>query len=427
MTQLAAIEAALRSADPEDRRQAAARLGELAGEALVPLLMRALGDEDWRVRKEATSVAVALAPSGDVLRGLVDALLPGENVGLRNAAVEALAGYGAPAVDLLSGMLPSLDADGRKLAVEALGRTGVPAALMALRPLLGDQDPNVRAATVESIAALGTTGLDTAIPLLEQCLDAEDQLVRLAALDGLNGLGVVLRWDRLRRLLGDPVLQRAALLAAGRSGHADAAPLLVRALDRAHGASFRNAVQALAQFVAVSPGSRDAARVGLRDLSKRARERLLAEAAGTSEDFELRRAALLLTGVLPFPEAADVAADALSDDTVAGTAEQALHMHGARAVPALVARARAGFSEERALCVALLGQLADATNADTALAAVRAALSDESLEVVSSALGALAQIGDESCLELAAHWLAADPSVPVRTAAAAALAALATR
>ncbi|HEY6560015.1 MAG TPA: HEAT repeat domain-containing protein [Polyangiaceae bacterium] len=428
MTALAAIESALRSRDPEDRRQAAARLGELAGEALVPLLMRALGDEDWRVRKEATAASIALAPSSDVLRGLVEALSPGDNVGLRNAAVEALAGYGAPAVDALSSSLPMLDADGRKLAVEALGRTGVPMALLVLRPLLWDHDPNVRAATAESIALLGTTSLDTAVPLLEQCLDADDQLVQLAALDGLNGLNIALRWDRLRQLLSVPVLERSALLAAGRSGHVDAAPLLVAALERGHGgASFRHAVQALSQFSAVSPLSRDAARRSLRDLSPRARERVLSQAAGASDDLELRRAALLLTGVMPFPEAAEVAADALSDDSVAGTAEQALSMHGARAVPALVARARAGFGSERAICIELLGQLADESNAGSALAAVRAALADGSLEVVGSALGALTQIGDEECLELAAEWLCADTTVSVRTAAAAALAALAKR
>jgi HEAT repeat protein len=427
MTALAAIESALGSLDPEDRRQAAARLGELAGEALVPLLMRALGDEDWRVRKEATAVAIALAPSSDALRGLVDALSPGENVGLRNAAVEALAGYGAPAVDSLSGALPTLDADGRKLAVEALGRTGIASALLVLRPLLWDEDPNVRAATVESIALLGTTSLDTAVPLLEKCLESADQLVRLAALDGLNGLGVVLRWERLRGLLREPVLERSALLAAGRSGHVDAAPLLVAALERSHGASFRNALQALSQFATVSRSSQQAARSSLSDLSKRARERVLAEAAGAGEDLELRRAALLLTGVLPFAEAPEVAADALSDDTVAGTAEQALAMHGARAVPALVARARAGFSSERALCIELLGQLADDSNVDSALAAVRDALNDDSLEVVGSALGALAQIGDEECLEHAAHWLCADTSVSVRMAAGGALAAIARR
>jgi HEAT repeat protein len=427
LSALADIEALLASPDPEDRRQAVARLADVSGEIVVAPLLRALGDEDWRVRKEATAVACAHAPSAEVLRGLVDAFLPGDNVGLRNAAVEALAPYGQAAVDALSNVLPTLDADGRKLAVEALGKTGVRLALLVLRPLLTDEDANVRAAAAESVAAIGATCLDAAVPLLEQCLEAQDGFVRLAALDGLNGLGVVLRWPRLRGLLGDPVLERAVLLAAGRSGHADAAPVLVRALEQRPSATWKAALSALAEFVSASEPTRRAAVESLRELSGPARERLLLEASGVAEDLELRRAALLLTGALPSAEAAEVAADALGDDRVAMIAEQALAFLGAVAVPALVARSRSGASSERALCVELLGQLADEAQPEPALTAIRAALLDESPEVLASALGALAPIGDAACQKLAAEWLCRDVGASVRKAAGAALSALAKR
>ncbi|HLV21305.1 MAG TPA: HEAT repeat domain-containing protein, partial [Polyangiaceae bacterium] len=141
---LRALEAQLGAADPEERRRAAAALSEQEGEQRVSLLLRALGDADWRVRKEATTVAVGLAPALDVLGGLVDALRPGDNVGLRNAAVEAIGGFGAPAVDALSKALPKLDADGRKLAAEALAKSSQPSALKVLRTLLADADSNVR-------------------------------------------------------------------------------------------------------------------------------------------------------------------------------------------------------------------------------------------------------------------------------------------
>ncbi|MGK4006757.1 HEAT repeat domain-containing protein [Sorangium sp. So ce1036] len=52
---ISAIAAALDADDAEERRQAAARLGRAADIAeALPLLLRALGDPDWRVRKEAT-------------------------------------------------------------------------------------------------------------------------------------------------------------------------------------------------------------------------------------------------------------------------------------------------------------------------------------------------------------------------------------
>jgi HEAT repeat protein len=150
------IEERLRANDPEERRYAASRIPEMSGGERVRLLLEALGDSDWRVRKEATAAARALAPDPDVLQGLITALEPGDNVGLRNAAVEAVSGFGAGAVGALAAAMPSLDADGRKLAAEALSRSADGAALKVLRTLCSDPDPNVRIAAIEGIACVGS-------------------------------------------------------------------------------------------------------------------------------------------------------------------------------------------------------------------------------------------------------------------------------
>ncbi len=96
MSDVDAIARDLDSSDPEERRRAVARLAGVGGRPSVLVLIKALGDQDWRVRKEATAVAIARAPSPDVLAALVGALRPGDNVGLRNAAVEALGGTARP-------------------------------------------------------------------------------------------------------------------------------------------------------------------------------------------------------------------------------------------------------------------------------------------------------------------------------------------
>src|SRR5262245_31798376 len=132
------VEQGLRAADPEERRSSAAQIPSLSGPGRVRLLLQALGDSDWRVRKEATGVAAALAPDESVLQGLLTALEPGDNVGLRNAAVEALSAFGAAVVSALGSTITSLDADGRKLAVEALSRSGDPSALTVLARLMDD-------------------------------------------------------------------------------------------------------------------------------------------------------------------------------------------------------------------------------------------------------------------------------------------------
>src|SRR5262249_3487402 len=138
----ATIERALGSADAEDRRQATAELGRIPLDDALPLLLTSLGDEDWRVRKEATLVARSFGGAPPLLAALVGTFAPGDTVGLRTAAVAALAGAGHAATSALAEALPRLDADGRKLAVETLGRGRDPAALDPLAAALDDVDDN---------------------------------------------------------------------------------------------------------------------------------------------------------------------------------------------------------------------------------------------------------------------------------------------
>jgi HEAT repeat protein len=151
MTRARDLEAAFAEGDAEARRRAVEVLGdtlrdphseEPTSDALAQsrYLLRALGDEDWRVRKQSIEVLRSLAPSAELLAGLVLCFEPGDNVGLRNAAVEAIGTFGEAAVSALSEKLPTLDADGKKLAAEALARTLLPSALDSLRPLLADAD-----------------------------------------------------------------------------------------------------------------------------------------------------------------------------------------------------------------------------------------------------------------------------------------------
>ena len=117
-----ALAASLSAADVEERRQAVSRVVELDRKEALPLLLSALGDEDWRVRKEATIAARAFLPD----RVLIDALiqvLGEDDVGKRNAAVEVLASAGSAGVEPLERAMSGLDGDGRKLAVDALGRS----------------------------------------------------------------------------------------------------------------------------------------------------------------------------------------------------------------------------------------------------------------------------------------------------------------
>ncbi len=419
MTDLEEIARALDSKDPEERRQAVASLPD-AGEVAFGLLVRALGDEDWRVRKEATAIAIAVGPVPKLVDDLVRVFHPGENVGLRNAAVEALAGFGGPVMGALGDELPKLDPDGRKLVVDTLAKMGVPASLAVLKRALDDDDPNVRAATVEAIASVGAAAIDEAVPLLERCLESDDRFLKLAALGGLNSLEVPILWTRIEKLLDDPILFRAALSAAGRSGNAAAGPRLVAALVASAPSRWTDALAALSEYCRLSEKTLDSARTALSEAGVDLHTRLL-RATRPSEELAGRRLALVLAGALGTREAASAAADALVDDRVAAEAEEALSMIGPAAVGVLVARIRTGDEASRTASLDLIGRLVDESTHESAIEAVVAALDDESDEVVRAALNALSDVGDERCLAPVAKRLESSAAAPIRRAAATAL------
>jgi HEAT repeat protein len=429
MTELLDIERQLGSQDPEERRYAVRQLSGDTSEEAVDLLLRALGDEDWRVRKQATSVAVSMAPAGTVLRRLVEALGPEQNdVGLRNAAVEALSGFGVASVDALSIALPALDADGRKLAAEALGRTGHTAALLVLAAMVNDPDPNVRAAVVEAVAGVGTTCVDDVTPLLERFLGDRDPLLRLTALNGLNDLGVVIPWQRLEDMLDEPVLRSAALLAAGRSGDPAAGRLIASALGRTRGSLSPKAMAAMATFIRSGPEAAVSAREALEGLPAEVVRRLLVQVERPDDSVDERRLALIVVGAAGLSDAGPAAVRALSDDRVAAEAEESLALLGGAGITALVAAVASGVQSDRALGIETLARLVDGASPDAALAAdaIRAALTDPSPDVVASALEALATLGDALSFGPAAELLRSD-NPRVGRAATVALGALARR
>jgi HEAT repeat protein len=150
------LEQNLTAQDPEVRRLAVGELTRLGTESTASLI-RALGDEDWRVRKEATQAIIDMPPSKELAEAVAKALQPNDNVGLRNAAVEALAALGQTAVEALTEATASLDVDGRKLAADALGQSRHPSAVLLLRSLAVDADLNVRVAAIEALGHVGSS------------------------------------------------------------------------------------------------------------------------------------------------------------------------------------------------------------------------------------------------------------------------------
>ncbi|HLV65892.1 MAG TPA: HEAT repeat domain-containing protein [Polyangiaceae bacterium] len=394
------LESLLASRDPEERRQATASLFGRASDSpagAARLVLRALGDDDWRVRKEAVAAALALSPSRELLDQLVSALGAGDNVGLRNAAVEAIAGYGQEAVEALLQALPSLDADGRKLAAEALGRTGRDSAVPVLVPLLRDEDPNVRIAAVEALATVGRAGIGEVVPLLESCLYSDEPLLVLAALDGLNALGAVLPFGTVSRFFESALLKRSALVAAGRTRDPRVVAPLLECLETATGRGFLDLVFSLCELARGRRAGDELRRAGAL-LSTKTSARLAALVNDEYTHEELRRAALVVVAALGLDGAVALALGALSDERFLAEAHEAIELLGDTALAALVRAVSEGDEAERASCLAVLARVATEGTREDVAAAALAALSDPSPEVERQAFAVLARFGDESAL-----------------------------
>lgn len=420
------VRARLADAEPEVRRLATKEIPSLPAPESCDLLLVALGDADWRVRKEAATIAARVEPRTAVVFAVARALGDREDIGLRNAAVEALVAIGPDAVPGAIDALTRLDADGRKLAVEMLAGAPTLAGMRALAKCLGDPDPNVVVAAAEGLGRAHLAG-DEARELAAAALtgvlaSASATPARLAALESLRDLDEGVPWSALEPFFGDPFLRRPAIAAAG----GNATPRAVRALAEACAdpspTLSLEAVIALGRSIEEAWGDDDLLDVAAKTLraSAQARARLRELAKASDADATARGAAVLALGLVRDPDDVAVIADALADDGVADRAEAALRLYGQEAVEPLLVAGRTAAPSLRGAAISMLPQLAlgsartsDAHSRDSdPLTAVREALSEASAEVVAPALKTLAIVGGPSDLAaVARHVASADPKV----------------
>jgi HEAT repeat protein len=207
--------------DPKDRR------------ALLGVLIDAMGDDGWMVRKEAVAAALRFQDTALLSSELVAAMSEPDNIGRRNAVIEAVMKLGPVCIDPLLSALAEKP-EHRKVLVDVLGTYGDTRVIPALGQALVDEDANVRAAAMEQLASFSR---EEVIPALRAALRSPDMLVVLAALDGLNRQQVQLSLAEVVPLKEAVALRPAIMTALGFSNSEDAVPILVEGLlDKARGA-----------------------------------------------------------------------------------------------------------------------------------------------------------------------------------------------
>ncbi|MFZ3063802.1 MAG: HEAT repeat domain-containing protein [Nitrospirota bacterium] len=214
----------LSSKETEIRRRAVERLGELRTEECIEPLLKALGDEDWRVRKTAVPALLNFEHNDKIFIGLISSLRSEENAGLRNAAVEVLTKLGALSVPFLIDTFKDDDRDVRKFVADILGDINDKRAANALINGLSDADENVSLASVESLGKLRD---ESAIePLLKALKESDDKLFLYTVIKALEKIGNPKIVDVLIEMINKNGIEKAVVEALGAIGDIKALDVL---------------------------------------------------------------------------------------------------------------------------------------------------------------------------------------------------------
>lgn len=326
----------LNSPDEDTRCAAIVRLGEGNVNQFLDLLMSALSDPSWRVRKAVVQV-LEKAEKPRLIPLLIQALGK-EDAGVRNSAIECLISIGKDAVDPLCKILSDPDKDTRIFAANTLGTIGDRTAYPYLIKALKDPEKNVCQAAID---ALGKVKDFQAVASLIQIVQEEDIWLKLPAIAALGELKDPRAIPYLLPLAQDPLFKQTVVEALGTLGDESSVPCLIQALEDQDPEIQKAALLALKKVVSHSEkiNRMMGCSSNLREsLNRTCTEKALHYLIKTSEDdnIELAEMAIFLLGWLEFPSAIETLIHLLEDERLSNSAMEALLNSGIRSLPALI-------------------------------------------------------------------------------------------
>lgn len=381
------------------------------------VLFKALGDESWRVRKQAVELILSAHPVDKDLHQLIELLRDEENAGLRNATAEVLAGLGRQAVPALLAYLDDNDHDLRKIVVDLLGSIGGHDALQGLTRALSDPDVNVAAAAAEGLGVCGDA--TSARELLSHLEQNQDQFFRFNALVALGRIGVAGPLPPIiRQLAGHDMLRRAVYECLGRIGGDPEAVCLLLEGALSHLPSIRQAaICSLAQVLRqLDPDQGEVVKKQLQLAAGQGLFEHLVESFCPGK-LTVNDAVVTILEKLADERGSKLLFRALTDERLAAGAERALKALGQSSVrTALACFSELPDAAERAVICLYLGKLRDLQG----VAVVKKGLVDRAAQVRAAAAHAAVCLPDPALPALVAGLLT-DEDVSVREAALAAL------
>ncbi len=343
------------SADEETRRLAVAGLNGYPATEIKGLLLRALGDESWRVRKEAVELLSAISASADLAEELIGLLRSQDNAGLRNAAVEILVRLGSDAVSVLHSHVNDDDHDVRKFIIDIMGSIGDASFVPDLINAIDDPDPNVCAAAVEN---LGKIGDQRALDPLLKALEEGDEWLQYTILEALGRIGAPVPVSRIAPLADRELLKKAVFECLGVVGNVEVVPVLLKGLGEKSKNARRSAVGALEKIRQKLPVSiaEEAVDSRLRELKGTPVVELLLECL-SSPDTSVRKAAIRILGIIGDERATGALLRGCGDDRLRSCCLQAFRTMGGIVTPVLESELPSADDGERRIITYLCGEM----------------------------------------------------------------------
>jgi HEAT repeat protein len=277
----------------ETRREAVEKMRGMRDDRLVPLLLSAMEDPSWRVRKTAVEVLFDDYPVEKYIGGLIQLLYIDENAGARNSAIEALRRLGRKATVFLVEAFKTPHKDVRKFIIDVLGEQRDRRSLPLMLDALKDEDENVRATAVEH---LGKVGELSVVDALIEILGSGDLWTAYPAADALGRIGNRKAVPHLLAALRQKPLREPVLQALGRLAEAATLEQIIPLLEDPSRNIQEEALKTIEMFYHHGVDAEFITRQMRGILGTRAMDLLISHA--WSKKREVRISAILLLGLM---------------------------------------------------------------------------------------------------------------------------------
>jgi len=308
-------------------------------------ILDALSDADWRVRREAISLATQTHEKDALIDALLVRVAKTDNIGLRNAAIEVLGVVAQGNAEKFARACEAAGEGVRKFLVEAMGKTRDPQMIDYLELLIRGSEANVAAAAVEALVCIGGARAEG---LLQERLSTPHLFLRISVLEGLTRLGTRVPWDELRPAVEDAIVRRISAELLGRTGEPQALEFLLELATDASPQTSSAALRAIAELAEEAEAHR-AELIDRLSASKESFRHALHEAL-LHGDTATRQGAAYLAVLCRDENSLEAVLHAIADDVTNAETVEALWSWGPRLIePLLMQRS----SEPRVWAISL--------------------------------------------------------------------------